>query len=149
MAGVRSIIANIDFRMPSGGIHMGHRGRNDPFGSLPYDIVYNICRHLPPSSITRLAQASYSVHCVTRINANFWKILLKTNFPWFFEIHALIESGEIDRGYKLKGIFMWTEAMIQERRGLSGVLLNLVNRRRIWSVCEKLARRYHMQQLDV
>ncbi|KAI2631830.1 hypothetical protein GGR54DRAFT_634600 [Hypoxylon sp. NC1633] len=113
----------------------------DIFGRLPYDIIHEICQHLPAASITSLTQASRTVHLVTHHAEVFWVILLKNTMPWFFEIHQLMDSGDV-QGNQCKGIFLWAEKTIQPETDAKGPLLNLINRRRIWEACKTLAGRY-------
>lgn len=113
-----------------------------PFGKLPLEIVYQICKFLPSDSLKALTEASLHIHLVTQDNL-FWKQYMQQNMPWFWELQAAKnQKAPADLNYKR--MYMWLEKMTAPRYGMDDVkLIGVANRRRIWGVCEDLADRYN------
>ncbi|KAI2462856.1 hypothetical protein F4781DRAFT_162983 [Annulohypoxylon bovei var. microspora] len=130
------------FKRPSSDLDLGSRVRHDPFGKLPYAIVCNICHQLPAEGLIDMARASWAVHSLIRNKNCFWKNALKYNMPWFFEVQELMQLGALRRPEMYKGIYLWAERKIWPRRHISGPLMYIANRRRIWVTCETLVESY-------
>ncbi|PGH27250.1 hypothetical protein AJ80_00960 [Polytolypa hystricis UAMH7299] len=112
----------------------------DPFRGLPFDILHNILIYLPGHSIRAFRKASWFVHDSTRFNS-FWKRLIMKEMSWFWELHELINepwASELD----LKKLFIWIDKKTTLDYGMEGLFMGVVNRRRIWGVCEQLALLY-------
>ncbi|KAI1659302.1 hypothetical protein F4813DRAFT_354521 [Daldinia decipiens] len=63
--------------------------------------------------------------------------------PWFIEIEELIKLGTLRRESLFRGIFFWALDAIQDYTGLTGPLVHVANRRRIWEACEDIALTYY------
>ncbi|KAF2136701.1 uncharacterized protein K452DRAFT_312984 [Aplosporella prunicola CBS 121167] len=120
-------------------LDLGGSVMRDPFMELPYDILYEITRHLPSHSVIALSSASWPAFCAFRENDGFWKRALVSSMPWFWELHDWVrESAATD----FRGLFLWLEKVTTPKIDMQGPFLGVANRRRIWGVCERLAARY-------
>ncbi|KAI0843527.1 hypothetical protein F5Y06DRAFT_291443 [Hypoxylon sp. FL0890] len=124
--------------MPTSDVDLSSKVKKDPFAKLPLGIISNICRLVYDENIPELARASWAVHSLTRDNSSFWREGLKHNLAWFFEVEQLIRLGALRRPEKFKAIYLWAIKKIWIRNGLTGPLMHVANRRRIWLVCEQL-----------
>jgi hypothetical protein len=116
----------------------------DPFSSLPPEVLHNIIRFLPGSDLLEFLKASWPAFSATRRNA-FWKWFLKHDMPWLVELWPLLgEEPEPQRPeLDYKAVHMWLNEVTTPRFGMDGAFMALANRRRIWGVCEQLAPHYH------
>ncbi|KAH6681911.1 hypothetical protein B0J14DRAFT_577467 [Halenospora varia] len=137
-----SIIASKKFSLPSSSQELGSCVKNDPFSKLPYELVYKIACLLPPDSLATLSRASWTVNVSLRKDSRFWKECFRRLMPWFFEIQELMKRPEKVEGKDLKGMLLWADKISTPRLGLTGPLMGLANCRRIWGVCEQLAKIY-------
>ncbi|KAI2634113.1 hypothetical protein GGS26DRAFT_552282 [Hypomontagnella submonticulosa] len=129
--------------MPDARLDLGPRVRKDPFEDLPAEIIYDICRHLPSDSISPFIRSSWIVLCIANDRPNFWRHCVRDSMPWFTELEDLISMGALRNESLWKGIFLWAEKRLRVRNNMPMPFAKVTNRRRIWGVCEQLARRYH------
>lgn len=151
MRGARELILSMlqadAFRPRSCRAELGSRVRDDPFVRTPYDIVHKISSFIPDKGLVNLARASWPVHVLLRNNNQFWWQRLRTSLPWFFELQWLLERDQtLLQTNNVQLIFQWAERMTRPQKWLSGPLMGVANRRRIWSVCEQLGGRYWPQK---
>lgn len=117
--------------------------RVDPFMRLPYDIIYKISGFISDEEVVNLARASWPVHSLLRDNSQFWRHRLRASLPWFSELWELLEQDQtLWQSNNAQLIFQWAERMTRPRKWLTGPLMGVANRRRIWSVCEQLGEIY-------
>jgi hypothetical protein len=114
---------------------------NDPFGELPYDILHILLSLLPGKSVRGLMKASWPVTRVTR-STKFWKWLLFSDLPWFWELHELIKEFPDDANLDFKKLYLWADEFTTPTFGMRGRFLGIANRRRIWGPCQELAESY-------
>ncbi|KAI2870242.1 hypothetical protein CBS76997_5584 [Aspergillus niger] len=132
---------NSGLKTPFAKLDLRDRKPISPFGKLPLEIVYQICKFLPSDSLKALAEASLYIHLVTQDNL-FWKQFMQSNMPWFWELQAA-KNQKIPADLNYKRMYMWLDKMTAPRYGMDDVkLIGVANRRRIWGVCEDLADRY-------
>ncbi|GKZ66611.1 hypothetical protein AnigIFM60653_002800 [Aspergillus niger] len=132
---------NSGLKTPFAKLDLRDRKPVSPFGKLPLEIVYQICKFLPSDSLKALAEASLYIHLVTQDNL-FWKQFMQRNMPWFWELQAA-KNQKIPADLNYKRMYMWLDKMTAPRYGMDDVkLIGVANRRRIWGVCEDLADRY-------
>ncbi|KAI1460949.1 hypothetical protein F4805DRAFT_350756 [Annulohypoxylon moriforme] len=62
--------------------------------------------------------------------------------PWFPEVQELMRLGALRREEHYKGIYLWAERKIWPRKSLKSPMMNLANRRRIWTISEAIADTY-------
>ena len=65
--------------------------------------------------------------------------------PWFFELEDLISEFDIFQDRDPKMLCLWLDKVTTPRKFVRHPLMPLANRRRIWSVCEKIADVYLAQ----
>ncbi|KAK2760401.1 hypothetical protein FQN54_002471 [Arachnomyces sp. PD_36] len=114
---------------------------NDPFSALPYDILHLILELLPGKSIQQLVKASWPANCALGADA-FWKKLLHSEFPWFWELHELLDDLPATESFDFKKIYFWLDEVTTPVFGMRGRVMRLANRRRIWHACGQLAEDY-------
>ncbi|KAK4236390.1 hypothetical protein C8A03DRAFT_16969 [Achaetomium macrosporum] len=123
----------------------------DPFSSLPPEVLHNIFRFLPGNNLLELLEASWAAFSATRRNA-FWKWFLKHDLPWVVELWPLLGEGLHHPELDYKAVYMWLNQATTPRYGMGGPFMVLANRRRIWGACEQLAPHYYrhlqMRTLD-
>ena len=146
---VRSTVARDEFRLPPRDAArdsvMHSRTRRDVFSALSYDIVYCITNFLPRSSVRALCCASWSVHTLLRDADEFWRRRIVRELPWFYELVDAITLHEEGGGprLKLKKLLAWADEVTRPRLYMSGPLMVVANRRRIWGICKQIADIYH------
>lgn len=117
--------------------------RADPFYFLPYGVLSQVLSYLPAASVVALRVASVPVADVTR-SEHFWRRLLRREMPWFWELLGLLDRPlPADLGFRR--LYFELEARTTPQYGLTGPLLAVANRRRIWAVCEQLAAPYRQR----
>lgn len=113
----------------------------DPFGRLSTEILWTVAFHLPVGTITSLVTASPFFRKATRGNT-FWKGYFRREMAWAWDVLAAVmaqtEPTKIDYGR----LCLWLDRMATPKFGARGPFLGLANRRRIWSVCQKVANQY-------
>lgn len=141
---VLSILSSDAFKTKPSCTDLRNRVRHDPFARTPYDIIYRISKFISDQELVNLARASWPVHALLRDNNQFWRQRLRASiFPWFFELRELLEQGQtLSQTNNAQRIFHWADWSTRPRKWLTGPLMGVANRRRIWTVCEKLGEMY-------
>ncbi|GAB1317217.1 hypothetical protein MFIFM68171_07427 [Madurella fahalii] len=115
----------------------------DPFGRLPYDMIYRISHFLDDKSLLSLCSASWVVHCALRGNDRFWRHRIRrVSMPWLEEVVPLLRDDELMKGVDVKGLLCALDGLTQLRAGMTGPMMGVANRRRIWGVCRIIAKTY-------
>ncbi|EEH03544.1 F-box domain-containing protein [Histoplasma capsulatum G186AR] len=123
-------------------LSLAHKVKRDPFGELPFDLLYSILSFLPGDSTRALMSASWPVYRTTRHPA-LWKQLMYWGMPWFWELHKLVEEDNVpDLDYK--NLYLWLNKATMPVYGMRGPFLGIANRRRIWCACAQLAEKYFL-----
>ncbi|KAL2852106.1 hypothetical protein BJY01DRAFT_100746 [Aspergillus pseudoustus] len=140
---------NKKLRAPPAEINLGTRQPKNPFSTLPTELVHQICSLLPGESLKSLTQASLFINLITR-DDYFWKRVIATDMPWLEapESEALRKVVDLDSSsretplnYQL--VYQWLDEVSKPKFGMDDpVLMAVANRRRIWGVCEEVARAY-------
>ncbi|KAF1958078.1 hypothetical protein CC80DRAFT_592526 [Byssothecium circinans] len=121
---------------------LAHQVKNDPFGKLPYDVLYMIFPRLSNNDIFSLTKASWFVNSITRSN-DVWKRLLNTRiFPWFWEAKDFFEETALLGDFDYKRTFLGLNMISTPKIGLQGPWMGIANRRRIWNACNQLKEIY-------
>ncbi|KAG8164083.1 hypothetical protein KVR01_006001 [Diaporthe batatas] len=141
---VLSVFSSDAFKSRSPCSDFGSRVRRDPFLRVPYDIVHRISGLVSNEDLINLARASWPIHCLLHNNDQFWRQRIGASFlPWFLEFGALLEQDEtLLQSNNPQRIFQWLERSTRSDRWLTGPLMGVVNRRRIWSACEQFSQLY-------
>ncbi|KAH7110305.1 hypothetical protein B0J11DRAFT_573468 [Dendryphion nanum] len=138
---LQDTIAQQDFNRPPAKFNLDAHVKNDPFAKLPYDILYSIFPHLPQNASTHLIRASWHVYKSTQDNG-FWKQMIRHHFvPWFWELETFMQS-DILNSLDCKGLYLWLRSITKERYGTEGAWMGIVNRKRIWAVCQVIKKKY-------
>lgn len=136
---VLSIFASDAFKQRSSSNDLGRRVRSDPFLRTPYDIICRIAGFISDDDLVNLNRASWPIHALLQNNDQFWRQRLKASFPWFFELRELLERDQtLLQTNNPQRIFQWAERLTRPEKWMTGPLMGLANRRRIWSACEQL-----------
>lgn len=144
---ILSMFASDAFKPRPSFIDLGNRIRDDPFRRMPYDILYRISGFISDEDLVSLARASWPIHALLQNNNQFWRLRLMQSFPWFFELRDLLEQDEtLLRTNDAQRIFHWAGRSTRPAKWLTGPLMGVANRRRIWSVCEQLGDMYWPQK---
>ncbi|KAJ4211361.1 hypothetical protein NW759_012563 [Fusarium solani] len=127
-------------------LHLGHKIRWDPFQQIPESLLRDILDHLDNESLLNLCRASWGIFDLTKYNQGFWESRIRNYMPYFEELGETITTRRESLGSQdLRKILLWAEEASKPRVGISGFLMAVANRRRIWGVCEQIARRYHAE----
>ena len=115
---------------------------SNPFETLPIDIAVLVALHLDTREVLKLSLAS-SVTSLKLDLAKFWKIKLRRDIPWVWE---LIEGDVVEN-------INWREAYfdVWDRCNwdASNRDLGLVNRKTIWRTCEKLVPKFLEKRAEI
>ncbi|KAL3441809.1 hypothetical protein BJX65DRAFT_287970 [Aspergillus insuetus] len=114
--------------------------QQDPFARLPAELLLTIVGHLPLASMKCLQAASSAVARLELSNG-LWKRRIRRDMPWLFD---LPDPARSDESQKEEPDWAETYADLLERSDASSPLQirGLVNRRRIWGVCEEFIQPY-------
>ncbi|KAJ4393170.1 hypothetical protein N0V93_002377 [Gnomoniopsis smithogilvyi] len=117
----------------------------DPFMTIPYDNIHQICTFLAHTDVVNLSNASWPVHRSLRKNDQFWRARVRTHLPWFFELHNHL--NRLDTMFAMcdldfKKLFLWAEKMTRPKRWTKVPWMGMAKRRNTWEVCEQLKEKY-------
>ncbi|KAK3313294.1 hypothetical protein B0H66DRAFT_594218 [Apodospora peruviana] len=117
-----------------------HNSSRDIFETLPYDIIYRITGFLPHRSVLALACASRSVNTLLDSGTSFWRQRLYASMPWLVELRELMhEDRSLFLNVNNKKLLLWLDKATTGKPFLTGPLMAVANRRRVWAACEELA----------
>ena len=122
-------------------LELGWKVKNDPFRRIPYDILHMLVEYLPGKSLLALSSASWAVNCATRDNNNLWTRVIQLDIPWCFELHYVLREWRPVVKSK-KRLYLWVNSLSTPVYGMSGPMMSIANRKRIWSACEQIAEAY-------
>ncbi|SPO01668.1 uncharacterized protein DNG_04341 [Cephalotrichum gorgonifer] len=112
----------------------------DPFAKLPMELLQAVSVYLPGKSVLALRQASFAVYSATQ-GSDFWKWYLPRDMPWFWELNKVMKEVQTsDVNYK--SLYLWLNASTAPKFGTRSPFMGIANRRRIWSICETIMKRY-------
>ncbi|KAH7406456.1 hypothetical protein DE146DRAFT_753024 [Phaeosphaeria sp. MPI-PUGE-AT-0046c] len=140
---VQSILPAKLFDQPAGtSLGLAHKVREDPIAMLPYDILHGVFTELSMKDTLSLVQASWHVFDSTRDPA-FWRLMIRVHIrPYFWELDDFFKSATLPDTFDWKGMFQWVNTITKGEFGMSGPLMSIANRRRIWEVCQQVASMY-------
>ncbi|KAL3463598.1 hypothetical protein BJX64DRAFT_257009 [Aspergillus heterothallicus] len=120
-----------------------HRINHDPFTNLPIELRLMVLSSLPAASILALRAASPSFQEIS-IPATLWRDALENSLPWLWEFQEYESPFQTPRKEKwFYNKLLEAEAKSTYREGEPGTYIGgLVNRRRIWGVCEQIKEYY-------
>ncbi|TIC96872.1 hypothetical protein CH35J_007182 [Colletotrichum higginsianum] len=113
----------------------------DALAKLPLEVLTLIASFLDTRSVFQLIKTSPTVFSAVVRNRCFWKRHLQVWYRWYFEWQAVLLK---DTDPFLKQADLMQVAFNLDRPGESDLISDMImtNRRRIWGVCDQLARRY-------
>ena len=130
------------FKEASPPVDLAHKIQSDPLMVLPYDVLHGIIAYLSIEDGISLMEASWHVFTSTRDN-NFWKHMLRIHmFPWFGELKDFLNTTTFPSSFDFKGLFLWLDDATTPEYAMRGPLIGIVNRRRIWKICQQLVPQY-------
>jgi hypothetical protein len=134
-------------KAPPTPLFLAHKVRHDLFHKLPYDVVHGIFLQLAPKDMHSLMTASYCVQEASR-EPSFARLMIRVHLiPFFWELDGLLRSTELPKSFDWRGAYHWLNDVTKPSFGLSGPLMGIANRRRIWNSGLQLAPMYH-EMLD-
>ena len=123
---------------------LSNKVRNDPFNTLPYDILLDLFERVDTKDMLALMKASHHIDITTRETA-FWKHMLRLRvLPWFYELGSLLSNTTLSDAIDYKGLFLWIDHLTRPEFGNldSKMSMCVANRRRIWSAVQDLVPLY-------
>jgi hypothetical protein len=133
---------------PQTAASLSARVKSDLFRKLPLELVFNISELLDDSSLFKWCTASWSVHSALRVNHRFWRHrITKISMPWLVELVPLLGNERVMRGVELKGLFCDLKRMVSPNTPIGGPLMRVANRRRVWDLCEVIAKIYELEEM--
>ncbi|EEU42515.1 uncharacterized protein NECHADRAFT_80127 [Fusarium vanettenii 77-13-4] len=146
---ILEVIQDEKFVETPSNLNLGHKVRWDPLREIPESLLRDILDLVDNESIFSLCKASWVIFELIRHSRNFWESRIRKNTPYFEELGETITTRrESLGGQDLRKILLWAKEASKPRVGISGLLMAVANRRRIWGVCEQIARRYHAECPD-
>lgn len=111
--------------------------RSDPFELLPYEIILEVCSHLPIDSVVQFQKASRAAQYP--LSNETWRRRIKSDLPWLWELFEDHGPGrDVD-----KTMIDWKHTYetldCRGRMEARYIFPGLVNRRRIWKICSQIA----------
>lgn len=123
----------------------------DPFQKLPPEILFSIMRHLDLPSINRLREASRQASQLELSNG-FWRSRLLRDMPWLYDLnwaHNTPTPGDVHGLDAADWTKIYRDLYLASNSGGKNKVHGLVNRRRIWGICEQIAALYSARDLAV
>ncbi|KAL3459484.1 hypothetical protein BJX64DRAFT_201134 [Aspergillus heterothallicus] len=142
---------NTNLRKSPTPITLGARQPQNPFRTLPTELVHQICSLLPGAALTSLTQASLFINLITR-DDYFWKRVIASDMPWLEASESELlrkgehASSENDRPLNYHSVYQWLDQATKPKFGMADpVFMAVANRRRVWGVCDEVSRAYRAQ----
>lgn len=114
---------------------------HDPFRGLPVEIREHILELLDFRDLSAVRAASCPMRSVVPSNA-LWRKSFSANTPWLYEIEDVLGRGNEQQSFDLCLSMEELERRSTYCDDIDGLDFILANRRRVWSVCETIAKRY-------
>lgn len=116
------------------------QNRHDIFDKLPFELRQTIFELLPIASVFAIKAASYSMHACPYAS---WKQRLETAMPWLWEVRDMNPFKSQAMEAKFFKMFSELEKKSRYNKETVDYIPGLVNRRRIWGICEDIRSLYH------
>ncbi|RSL45479.1 hypothetical protein CEP54_014253 [Fusarium duplospermum] len=140
---ILEVIKHEKFAEAPSNLHLRDKVRWDPFRQLPESLLRDILDLVDNESVFNLCKASWGIFEFIRHIRNFWESRIRKNTPYFEELWDTLEAEQESlREQDPRKILLWAEEASKPRVGMSGFLMPVANRRRIWGVCEQIERLY-------
>jgi hypothetical protein len=124
------------------------RVQNDPFCKLPVELIHHVAGYMKGRDLIGLRQVSRFARQATR-SSSFWKRMLLREQAWLWDTPFSIECWESPgKAPSTQQLADWEKLYIVMEKstarcfGTKGAMMALANRRRIWKVCEEIAKVY-------
>lgn len=112
--------------------------KSDPFGKLPYDMVYRITEPIDDKSLFNLSTASWVIHATLRDNQQFWR-----HRRGLRRQKCCSETRNRCAGSNIKGLLCHLNKVTMPKEALKGDVMGIADRRRIWGACEVISSMYN------
>lgn len=123
----------------------------DLFQKLPPEILLSVMRHLDLPSINRLREASRQASQL-ELSGGFWRSRLLRDMPWLYDLNWGINTptpGDVHGLDAADWTRIYRDLYLASDSGRKNKVHGLVNRRRIWGICEQIAALYSVRDLAV
>jgi hypothetical protein len=124
------------------------RVQNDPFCKLSVELIHQIANYTEGHELIALRQVSRFVRQATR-SSDFWKCLLFHEEAWLWDTPFSVafweppgKSTSTQHSADWEKLYVVMEKSTASGIGTKGAMMALANRRRIWKVCEEIAKGY-------
>ncbi|KAM0547292.1 hypothetical protein ACHAPJ_010427 [Fusarium lateritium] len=118
----------------------------DPLVRLPQTVMFEFMDLLDNDSLINLCRASWLTFLRLRGDQFFWKRRIMNQMPYFIELQEILEDGsQLLAAQDFRKIFFWAQMASEPKSGVTGFMLPIANRRRIWSVCEQIEKHYNRE----
>ncbi|KAF0318590.1 F-box domain protein [Colletotrichum asianum] len=107
--------------------------------NLPPEVLLEVASYLDTTSIFRAVEVSDRLLSIVTGNWTFWKGHLRAHMRWFNQAYEDAKEAEL-KGQK-PDLMLWAY-VLQPDKPDSALSLTMHNRKRIWSMCEEITRRY-------
>ncbi|KAL2845589.1 hypothetical protein BJX68DRAFT_241969 [Aspergillus pseudodeflectus] len=126
-----------------------NKTQQDPFARLPVELLLTIVGQLPLASMKCLQVASSAVARL-ELSTGFWKRKIRRDMPWLFDLPDPVPA-HCDENQEEEPDWAKCYADLLERSDPSSPLQirGLVNRRRIWGVCEEFVQPYATRKATI
>ena len=114
-----------------------HKNTSDPFTRLAAETVLQIASNLDISSFKHLRASSPAVANVI-LTSSWWRLRLENDMPWLFDLPTMHLQGEIDWARVYDDLWACSSSNASSDIKIHG----LVNRKRIWQICETILSTY-------
>ncbi|KAJ6109922.1 hypothetical protein N7486_002157 [Penicillium sp. IBT 16267x] len=112
----------------------------DIFDKLSFELREMIFNLLPIASVLAIKAASFSMHATP---CESWRQKLETDMPWLWEVHDIDPFKSQEMEARFSKMFEELEKKSRYNKETFDYIPGLVNRRRIWVVCEDIRSLYH------
>ncbi|KAG7284197.1 hypothetical protein NEMBOFW57_010560 [Staphylotrichum longicolle] len=129
--------------LPDAAAAISSRVKADAFCQLPLELLHKITDLLEDSSLFSLCSASWVVHAATRADGQFWRRrITRISMPWLPEAVPLLNDKELMTKMDVKAVLNGLNRVTKKWHIGEGPRWNVMNRRRIWNVCEVVGQEY-------
>lgn len=108
---------------------------------MPVEIREQLLDLLSIQDMSALRAASYPMHNIILSKAS-WEKIFSTATPWVYEIKDILSEHNKYRTFDLSLTIGELQRRSTYRADFDGLDLTLANRRRVWLVCEGMAKQY-------
>ncbi|KAF7534022.1 hypothetical protein G7054_g6549 [Neopestalotiopsis clavispora] len=115
---------------------------SDPFSKrIPPEVMLNIFHHLDWHSINRFRAASRQA-AQLELSSRYWSSRLYQDMPWLYDIDLEKQAGRFHFPDNVDWTKVYRDLYLASDTASKNKIHGLVNRRRIWGICQQIANFY-------